>query len=424
MARPCARGIGVRDQPADATAPAGRLVVAWPRGAGCGDAVARQGEAQATRPRRPSDARRGAGAPSPVARTGRSTATTCRTRASTPERERDQPRDGRPADRELVEGRAGRRVRHADRRRTASPTSATGPARSGRSTPRPATEIWTAKIGGFVVGAPAVDGDAVYVSSGQHALPARPGDRARSSGRSRRTSTRSAQITASPVVVDGLVLQGVASAEVVMPKAEYTFRGSIGAYDAETGEEEWRFYTTPNDATGGAGVGIWSTPAVDVERGLLYVGSGNTYAEPTAPARRLASSPSTTRPASSSGRRSSRTPTCSAPATPAGKDADVGASPNLWTSDGRDLVGRRRQGRRLPRARPRHRRGRVGDHADPGQRLRRRDRLGARSSTASSSPCRTSANPETNSPTNVAKVFALDPATGRDPVGGRGVRRA
>jgi hypothetical protein len=41
-----------------------------------------------------------------------------------------------------------------------------------------------------------------------------------------------AQINASPVVVDGLVLQGAASVEVAIPRPEYTFRGTIGAYDA------------------------------------------------------------------------------------------------------------------------------------------------------------------------------------------------
>ena len=44
--------------------------------------------------------------------------------------------------------------------------------------------------------------------------------------------------------------------------------GSIAAYDAGTGAEVWRFYATLADGTAGAGVGIWSTPAVDMKRGL------------------------------------------------------------------------------------------------------------------------------------------------------------
>jgi polyvinyl alcohol dehydrogenase (cytochrome) len=141
-------------------------------------------------------------------------------------------------------------------------------------------EIWHTQIGGMVVGAPAIDGDAVYASSGATLYRL---DRNTGAVQWKVVTNEHplAQINASPVVVDGLVLQGVASFEVTIPKSQYTFRGTIGAYDAETGREVWRLYTTPNDSTGGAGVGIWSTPAVDRKRGLLYVGSGNTYAEPT-----------------------------------------------------------------------------------------------------------------------------------------------
>jgi polyvinyl alcohol dehydrogenase (cytochrome) len=199
------------------------------------------------------------------------------------------------------------------------------------------TEIWHTQVGGVVVGAPAVEGDAVYVSSG---ATLRRLDRATGAIEWSTVANEHplAQINASPVVVDGLVLQGVASFEVTIPAADYTFRGTIGAYDAETGAEIWRFYATPGDAENGAGVGIWSTPAVDRKRGLLYVGSGNTYEQPTAALAdsilaidyrtgQLAWSTQFTYPdVFSAGH-------------PEGKDADVGASPNLWRSKGRALVG-------------------------------------------------------------------------------------
>jgi polyvinyl alcohol dehydrogenase (cytochrome) len=198
-------------------------------------------------------------------------------------------------------------------------------------------ELWHTPVGGFVVGAPAIDGEAVYVSSGAtlYRLDRRTGAIA---WKVVTNEHPFAQINASPVVVDGLVLQGVASFEVTIPKAEYTFRGSIGAYDAETGKERWRFYTTPNDATAGAGVGIWSTPAVDRKRGLLYVGSGNTYSEPTAP---LADSILAIEYATGKlvWSRQFSYPDVFSAGHPVGKDADVGASPNLWRSKGRDLVG-------------------------------------------------------------------------------------
>src|SRR5262245_8610771 len=116
-------------------------------------------------------------------------------------------------------------------------------------------QVWQTQIGGFIVGAPTIVGKAVYVASGAKLY------------RLNRVTgvvdwqvvvneSQFAQINASPVFVDGLVLQGSASFEVTIPKDEYTFRGSIGAYDAETGDEMWRFYATSGDSASGAGVGI------------------------------------------------------------------------------------------------------------------------------------------------------------------------
>src|SRR6185295_12362960 len=156
--------------------------------------------------------------------------------------------------------------------------------------------------------------------------------------------------------------------------------------------------------------GIWSTPAVDRKRGLLYVGSGNTYAEPSAPLAdsilaidyktgRLAWSTQFTHPdVFSAGH-------------PQGKDADVGASPNLWRSKGRVLVG-------------------AGDKAGVYHALDRD--TGSVVWETTLTPGSVSGgeigsgafvdgklvvvsnvgNPATNFPINVARVFALDPASG------------
>src|SRR4030095_3311437 len=174
-----------------------------------------------------------------------------------------------------------------------------------------------------------------------------------------------AMISASPVVADGLVVQGVASGEVTFPQEDYTFRGSIGAWDAETGEEVWRMEMTPGDETvggarggwragpgeevggmerppgdepGGAGVGIWSTPAVDTERGLLFVGTGNTYEEPTAP---LSDSLVAIDLASGdlAWSRQFTNPDVFSAGNPSGSDADIGAAPHLCTTGAQDPVG-------------------------------------------------------------------------------------
>jgi polyvinyl alcohol dehydrogenase (cytochrome) len=220
-----------------------------------------------------------------------------------------------------------------------------------------------------------------------------------------------AQIAASPVVVDGLVLQGVASAEVVMPRDEYTFRGSIGAYDAETGEERWRFYTTQNDDKGGAGVGIWSTPAIDRERGMLYVGTGNAYSEPTGPyADSIIALDYRTGELEWSAQFTN--PDVWSAGNPTGKDADVGASPNLWTSGGRDLVGAG------DKAGVYHAVDRETGKVIWQRRLTPGSTFGGEIGSAAFVDGKLIAvsnvgDPATNAPTNVSKVFALDPADGK-----------
>ena len=78
-----------------------------------------------------------------------------------------------------------------------------------------------------------------------------------------------------------------------------TFRGSLVALDARTGEVVWktftieeephllRAYADGTELRGPAGAAIWSAPTIDVKRGAIYVGTGNTYsgtAQPTADA--------------------------------------------------------------------------------------------------------------------------------------------
>ncbi len=71
-----------------------------------------------------------------------------------------------------------------------------------------------------------------------------------------------------------------------------TFRGSVVAFDAAGGKQIWKTYTIADEPKpikktslgtqlwGPAGVGIWSTPAIDTRRNVLYVGTGNGYTAP------------------------------------------------------------------------------------------------------------------------------------------------
>jgi polyvinyl alcohol dehydrogenase (cytochrome) len=107
-----------------------------------------------------------------------------------------------------------------------------------------------------------------------------------------------ATITGAPTLAgDGLYV-GTSSAEEVIgsnPKYECCkFRGSVSAIDAATGQVRWRSYTIPEDPKpvrknkqgvqlwGPSGAGVWSSPAVDLQRGVVYVTTGDSYSDPPA----------------------------------------------------------------------------------------------------------------------------------------------
>ena len=272
------------------------------------------------------------------------------------------------------------------------------------------TKVWTTQLGGSFVGAPSVTRDAVFVSVGAMLYRL---DRATGAQEwSAKTDDHpQAQINASPVVVDGLVLQGTASFENILRKDAYTFRGSIGAYDAKTGALRWKFYTTPANARSGAGAGVWSTPAVDRKRGLLFVGTGQSLTPPTAPLTDsiLAIDYKTGKLKWS---RQFTYPDVFSAGHPEGKDADVGASPNLWTSNGRDLVGAGDKGGTF-HALDRDTGKVVWDTAlTPGSAFG--GEIGSAAFVDGTLIASSNVgDPNTNAPTEVTKVFGLDPATGK-----------
>jgi PQQ-dependent dehydrogenase (methanol/ethanol family) len=79
--------------------------------------------------------------------------------------------------------------------------------------------------------------------------------------------------TLAPLAYDGMIIVGSAG-------GEWALRGFIAAYDAHTGRQRWRWYTTvPSTYSGTSwktGGGMpWTTPALDPQRGLLIFSTGN-----------------------------------------------------------------------------------------------------------------------------------------------------
>ncbi len=108
-----------------------------------------------------------------------------------------------------------------------------------------------------------------------------------------------ARITGSPKLFQGRLYVPVSSREEwAAADPAYrccTFRGSIVALDAKTGKEIWRTYTVKEPSHlvettkegvqiwGPSGGAIWSSPAIDAKRKLLYAGTGDGYSRPSTP---------------------------------------------------------------------------------------------------------------------------------------------
>ena len=108
-----------------------------------------------------------------------------------------------------------------------------------------------------------------------------------------------ARITGAPAFHDGRLYVPVASLEEVTAGwGAYeccTFRGSIVALDAVSGDQLWKTYTIPEtsertDTTttgvqrwGPSGVGVWASPTLAPDRNALYIATGDSYSDPVAP---------------------------------------------------------------------------------------------------------------------------------------------
>lgn len=108
-----------------------------------------------------------------------------------------------------------------------------------------------------------------------------------------------ATLTGTPAVHDGTLYVPVSSLELLSaidPKYPCcTFRGSIVALRTRDGHVRWKSYSIPiapsvtrHNVLGTAvyapsGAPIWNSPTIDAKRGVLYVGTGESYTAPAAP---------------------------------------------------------------------------------------------------------------------------------------------
>jgi len=154
---------------------------------------------------------------------------------------------------------------------------------------RTAISSYTGITGDVSRTTPAVNGNTLYVGTqaGAYllAIDARNGSLV---WKTQIDSHPTAVLTQSPTVYSGKVLIGVSSNEEILASNPIypccTFRGSMTAVDASSGQILWKTYMVPDNGGqpgGYAGAAVWgSSPSVDPERNAVYIATGNNYSAP------------------------------------------------------------------------------------------------------------------------------------------------
>jgi polyvinyl alcohol dehydrogenase (cytochrome) len=206
---------------------------------------------------------------------------------------------------------------------------------------------WQRKVTNHQVrSTPLVTADRVYLAAGHNLVALQRSDGA-VLFETELASHPETLLDGSPKLVDGLVIQGVASVDNTFDKPDYTSVGAVVAIDALTGALVWRVPTTgegPGPCVGGGGASVWSTAAIDEELGLAFIGTGQGHEEPASncsdsllaihyrrghQGERLAWHQQYTQGDVYAANLLSVW----------GPDADIGAAPNLFEAGGRPLVG-------------------------------------------------------------------------------------
>ncbi len=146
-------------------------------------------------------------------------------------------------------------------------------------------------------------------------------------------------IWSSPVVVDGRVIIGTGSTDVFSSAGPYQSTGSVFSLDADTGKQQWVWKATNADATSGAGVSIWSSAAVDPGLHQIFIGTGQNVTAPASQYEDSLVSLDYTTGKVVWHRQYSTNDYFNLYQLPWGDDYDLGASPNLFSINGKAVVG-------------------------------------------------------------------------------------
>jgi polyvinyl alcohol dehydrogenase (cytochrome) len=153
-------------------------------------------------------------------------------------------------------------------------------------------------------------------------------------------------VWSSPVVVEednvliiGMGGIGTRDNNIAIPRSQLEmFKGFVAIIDPRDGAELFKVETSP--APSGAGVAVWSSAAVDTTRKLAFIGTGNNYYTPVSPySDSLLAIDYTTGQIVWNEQFTTGDAWTYATVFGGGVDGDVGAAPNLFTINGRDVVG-------------------------------------------------------------------------------------
>jgi polyvinyl alcohol dehydrogenase (cytochrome) len=159
---------------------------------------------------------------------------------------------------------------------------------------------WTYKAGAPVRTAisigKAADGWAIYFGDQQANAYAVDATTGKLLWKTRVDTHAGARITGAPTLADGRLYVPASSLEELLaadPKYPCcSFRGSVSALDASTGAVMWKSYTIAEEPkpvrrnrlgvqlSGPSGAAVWSAPTVDLERGMVFVTTGDNYSDP------------------------------------------------------------------------------------------------------------------------------------------------